>query len=359
MIPRWFLVATAVAAVVGTATWLRAAYLRYRTVRKIDPAAADLRLLSGGAIAHDLHTAGLYGAVALTCSLVAITRDATGWYFLGAIVVPVVVGVWLGRYVRRDARLTEQRMRVEQRAMEMLAQTDTAPARWAERLAPAELPATPGYEVGTVHEAVTGVMSGDLVDVFFLPSGRLCCVVGDVSGHDVEASITALQTKFLLRSYLRRFRDPGQALEELNRQVSDYERPEEFVSLCVLIFDDEVGTLRYASAGHPPAWLSHERELTALKATGPVLMMDPAARFWSREVPFTEGDVVVALSDGIVESRSGNQMFGDERIAAVVRRSDGDAPQELCQALVDAAREFASAAISDDITVLAVRRTTA
>jgi len=356
VIARWFLVAVAAVAVVGAVSWLRAAYLRYRTVRKIDPAAADLRLLSGGAIAHDVHTAGLYLAVALPVGLVALTRDPEAWYFVGAVVLPVVVSLWLSRYVRRDARLTEQRMRVEQRALEMLAQTDTAPARWAERLAPAEMPATPGYEIGTVHEAVSGVMSGDLVDVFHLPSGRLCCVVGDVSGHDVEASITALQTKFLLRSYLRRFRDPGQALEELNRQVSDYERPEEFVSLCVLIFDAEAGTVRYASAGHPPAWLCHEREVSALKATGPVLMMDPDAKFLSRERPFADGDLVVALSDGVAESRSGNQFFGDERIAAVVRRFDGAPAQEVCQELVHAAQEFASAPISDDITVLAVRR---
>jgi len=239
----------------------------------------------------------------------------------------------------------------------MLAQTDTAPARWAERLAPVEMPATPGYEVGTVHEAVSGVMSGDLVDVFHLPSGRLCCVVGDVSGHDVEASITALQTKYLLRSYLRRFRDPGQALEELNRQVSDYERPEEFVSLCVLIFDSEAGTLRYASAGHPPAWCSHERELKPLKATGPVLMMDPAAKFLSRELAFEPGDIVVALSDGVAEARSGSQFFGDERIAAVVRRFDDSPAQTMCHELVNAAQEFASGPVTDDITVLAVRRT--
>lgn len=356
MVERWFLVAVVAAAVLGALVSLRAAYVRHRTVRKIDRSATDLLALSAGAVAHDVHTAGLYLTVALAVGLVALTRDGDAWYFLAVIALPVIVTLWLSRYVRRDARLTEQRIRVEQKAIEMLAQTDTAPARWAERLAPAEMPDTPGYDIGTVHEAVSGVMSGDLVDVFHLPSGRLCCVVGDVSGHDVEASITALQTKFLLRSYLRRFRDPGQALEELNRQVSDYERPEEFVSLCVLIFDEEAGTVRYASAGHPPTWLSHDRELTALKATGPVLMMDPGARFLSRELAFEPGDVVVALSDGVAESRSGSQFFGDERIAAVVRRFDDAPAQTVCHELVNAAQEFASGPVTDDITVLAVRR---
>lgn len=358
MVARWFLFAVSAAALVGAMLSLRAAWFRLRTVQRIEPGAAtrDVRTLTGAAIAHDLHTAGLYLTIALGVGVVAITERPSGWYVMGAVAVPVVVSVWLSRFARRDARLTEQRIRVEQRALEMLQQTDTAPARWAERLAPAEMPETPGYAVGAVHEAHSGVMSGDLVDVFHLPSGRLCCVVGDVSGHDVEASITALQTKFLLRSYLRRFRDPGQALEELNRQVSDYERPEEFVSLCVLIFDPEADTLRYASAGHPPAWFLHDREVRPLRATGPLLMMDPTATFLSREVAFVAGDVVVALSDGIAEARSGSQFFGEERIAATVRRFDDSTPDEMCRQLVEAAREFSSGPITDDVSVLAVRR---
>jgi len=83
MIERWFLVATAVVALVGGLVWGRAAYVRYRTVRKIDASATDLLQIAGGAISHDLHTAGLYLAVALAVGLVALTKDATGWYFIG------------------------------------------------------------------------------------------------------------------------------------------------------------------------------------------------------------------------------------------------------------------------------------
>ncbi len=94
----------------------------------------------------------------------------------------------------------------------------------------------------------------------------MAAVIGDVTGHGIEASITAFQAKYLLRVFLRQFRDPAQALEELNTQMSALERIEEFISLCVVVFDTEAGTLRFASAGHPAAWLWHDREVRPLRS---------------------------------------------------------------------------------------------
>ncbi|GIT01316.1 MAG: hypothetical protein CM1200mP26_30280 [Acidimicrobiales bacterium] len=80
-----------------------------------------------------------------------------------------------------------------------------------------------------MYQAGTGLKAGDFFDVFQASDTRLAAVVGDVAGHGIEASITAFQAKYLLRTFLRQFRDPAQALEELNRQMSSGERSEEFI----------------------------------------------------------------------------------------------------------------------------------
>ena len=164
---------------------------------------------------------------------------------------------------------------LERRAEEVLSQEELAPRRWAERLAPDDLPDFAGFEVGRVYQPGTGLMAGDFYDVFRVAPSRVAAVIGDVTGHGIEPSITAFQAKYLLRVFLRQYRDPAQALELLNAQMGAQARPEEFISLLVSVFDTEAGTLRFASAGHPAAWLWHDREVQPLRATGPLLLLDP------------------------------------------------------------------------------------
>jgi serine phosphatase RsbU (regulator of sigma subunit) len=200
-------------------------------------------------------------------------------------------------------------------------------------------------------------MAGDFYDLFRPAPGRLAAVIGDVSGNGIEASITAFQTKYLLRSFLGQYRDPAQALEELNQQMANQGRIEEFVSLVVVIFDQQAGTLRYASAGHPAAWFWHDGEVRPLRATGPLLTLDPRGTYISREVPLQTGDVLLLYTDGLAEARRGEELFGEERVAGALRRDPGVEAEVLCKALLDAARDFADAPLTDDVAILAVRRT--
>ena len=200
------------------------------------------------------------------------------------------------------------------------------------------------------------MMAGDFYDVYRVAPTRVAAVIGDVTGHGIEPSITAFQAKYLLRVFLRQFRDPAQALEELNAQMSEIDRGEEMISLCIVVFDTEAGTVRYASAGHPPAWMWHEKDVRPLRATGPLLMLDPAGTYHSRELRLDSGDIVLLYTDGLSEARDGNEQYGEERIANVLRRDPGAQPGVLVKSLLESARDFASQAITDDIAILAMRR---
>src|SRR5690606_33805340 len=149
----------------------------------------------------------------------------------------------------------------------------------------------------------------DFYDVFRVAPSRIAAVIGDVTGQGIDASITAFQAKYLLRVFLRQYRDPAQALEELNTQMSTPDRSEEFISLVVVVFDTEAGTL------------------------------------------------LLMYTDGLAEVRNGDQMFGEERIANALRRDPQQSPDVLCKNLLESARDFSSETITDDVAILAIRRT--
>ena len=211
--------------------------------------------------------------------------------------------------------------------------------------------------MGQTYESGEGLMAGDFYDLYSPAKGRLAAVIGDVAGHGIEPSITAFQVKYLLRVFLRQYRDPGQALEELNVVMSSTGRQDELVSLCAVVFDTAAATLRFASAGHPAAWLWHDGEVRALRATGPLLTLDPRGSYASREIPLDPGDLVLMYTDGLAEARSGQQLFGEDRIGNALRRDPGEDVTILCKSLLEAARDFAAEPLSDDIAILAIRRT--
>lgn len=352
----------AVAAVVCAAAaiaWARAALNRQRVAGRLareqtDP---DLWRLANYDYRRDVQSA-VFSAIA-TGALVVVALAGIGvWPAVAVSLLAVPAAMALaGRGAQNEiARIAEARVDIERRAREVLSQEELAPLQWAARLAPSSLPDLPGFEIGQAYQAGSGAMAGDFYDVFRVDEHRVGAVIGDVTGHGIEPSITALQAKYLLRAFLLQFRDPGQALEQLNAQMSVLERGEEFISLIVLVFDTDAETLRYASAGHPAAFVWHGREVRPLGATGPLLMLDPTALYHSRELNWDLDDLAVLYTDGLAEARNGEALFGEDGVASMIRRDPTASPDVLTKVLLEAARDFAGGPITDDVAVLVIRR---
>jgi len=368
---------TALACFIATVVWARSATYRLEHLRRIErekPAydetsaeaqrRRDVQDLAHSNFFKDTHAAVLYFCLTIACLVVAVTDSLFwAWLFIFAAAPALVSAIWWGRKSLKDALMQRERFDIEKRVEETLSQAELAPKAWAQRLAPDELPQFSGFETGRVYQAGSGLMAGDFYGIYQVAPGRIVAVLGDVAGHGVDSAITAFLVKFLLRIHLKQFRDPAQAIEELQNRMYDVERPEEFISMIVLVFDIEAGTLRYVSAGHPTAWLWHEREVQPLRSTGPLVMLDPNASFFSREIALHPDDLVVLYSDGLSEARRESspdervesEIFGQDRVARLIRNDPTQPTQQLCQLLVDEAQKFARGRINDDLAIFAVR----
>ncbi|MCX7621438.1 MAG: serine/threonine-protein phosphatase [Acidimicrobiales bacterium] len=349
----------ALACLAATAVWGRSARYRQKLVQRVEKQSgdSDLKRLVLSDLRKDAHTTMLYAVLAAASGIVAVVGGQNGWPLFVLVLVPVGLSLAFGRNFLAEARLEYNRSELERRAQEVLVQDDLAPKKWAARLAPEDLPDFPGFEIGRVYQAGSGLMAGDFYDVIRVGPTRVAAVIGDVSGHGIEPAITAFQCKYLLRVFLRQYRDPAQALEELNAQLmSAGIPPEEFISVCVVVFDTQAGTLRVASAGHPAAWLWHQKEVQPLRATGPLVMLDPGASYYSREIALEPNDLCLMYTDGLSEVRNGEELFGEERVAQAIKRDPGVAADVLCKSLLEAATDFSSGPITDDVAILAIRR---
>lgn len=349
----------AVVCVAAAVVWIRSTIERHRvaarlSTQQIDP---DLWRLADADYRRDFQSAVAAMSAAVVLAVVAIVGvGQIPSLVSAALAIPSAITLSRRRSLAEIGRIAASRVEVEKRAREVLTQEELAPLQWAARLAPSDLPSLPGFEIGSAYQPGSGAMAGDFYDVFQVDQHRVAAVIGDVTGHGIEPSITALQAKYLLRAFLLQYRDPGQALENLNAQMSVLERGEEFISLVVMVFDSEAETLRYSSAGHPAAFVWHGNEVRPLGATGPLLMLDPTAPYHSREIAWDNDDVAVLYTDGLAEARRGDVLFGEDGVANMIRRDPTASPDVLTKVLVEAARDFAGGPIDDDVAVLVLRR---
>ncbi len=328
--------------------------VRANPAREVESESASLEL-ARIAFQKSLHAAFLYASLALV-SLVAAFSDSSVWQTLLIVVLlPALISIYWATQTKKELYLSEKRLEVERRAEATLTQDRLAPRAWADRLAPEDLPEFKGLEVAKIYQAGSGLIAGDFYDLFQVSKDRVAAVIGDVAGKDIESSITAFQAKYLLRVFMRQFRDPAQALEELNRQMSTYAN-EDFISIVVLLFDSAAGTLRYASAGHPTVWLWHDREVHPISTTGSVVMLNRDETFYSREIDVKEGDVALMYTDGISEVRKADgSFFGEEKIGDMLKSDPNVSVDVMCKQILGTAVTYSDGPIIDDMAMMAIR----
>src|SRR5205823_12076213 len=120
-------------------------------------------------------------------------------------------------------------------------------------LLPRSVPELAGLEVGDAYQSSARVeVGGDVYDFVALDDGRLAVVLGDVTGHGIEAAADMAMAKFVFRSLAREHPEPNDFLAAANEVVLGEIGAGKFITLLYLTIDPETGELACASAGHPP-----------------------------------------------------------------------------------------------------------
>jgi serine phosphatase RsbU (regulator of sigma subunit) len=226
-------------------------------------------------------------------------------------------------------------------------------------LLPRSRPVVAGLELGEVYEPSARVeVGGDVYDFLALDDGRLAVVLGDVTGHGVDATADMAMAKFVFRSLAREHPEPADFLASANEVICSEIGPGKFISMSYVVVDGASGRVSGASAGHPaPRIVLPGGSTRLLEAHGLVLGIDGDQEYPESHTELPPGASLVLYTDGVVEARRKGELYGDDRLdALLVERHDLPA-RALAAAVAEDAREFAGGDLSDDLAVVVIRKT--
>src|SRR5579871_2115089 len=225
-------------------------------------------------------------------------------------------------------------------------------------LLPRARPVVPGLEVGEVYEQSSRVeVGGDLYDFLALDDGRLAVVLGDVTGHGVDATADMAMAKFVFRSLVREHAEPADFLSAANDVICSEIASGKFISMSYVVVDGVTGTVAAASAGHPPPRLVlADGSVSRLAAHGLVLGIEPGQEYTEVRADLPSGAALVLYTDGVVEARRGGELYGDDRLDELLAARQDLPARALASAVAEDARQFAGGDLSDDVAVVAIRR---
>src|ERR1700724_3091208 len=125
----------------------------------------------------------------------------------------------------------------------------------------------------------SGVVGGDWYDVFTLPTGELCVVMGDVAGSGLNAAVIMGRMRSALRAYALESADPAEVLSRLDRKMQHFE-PDALATVLYAIFDPAFDQVRMAMAGHFPPVIARPGQPAELAqvARGIMIGVVPSAR---------------------------------------------------------------------------------
>ena len=160
----------------------------------------------------------------------------------------------------------------------------------------------------------------------------------------------------MFRSLAREHPEPGDFLQSANDVIVGEIAPGKFITMVYLLVDGVNGRVAAAGAGHPPPRVvTSDGDVQPLESQGLVLGIEPGERYEAVEAPLGIGDTVVLYTDGVLEARHEGELYGFERLDAIVSAGRELSAQDLAQTVLADCRDFAHNELADDCAVVVIK----
>ncbi len=211
-------------------------------------------------------------------------------------------------------------------------------------------------EIGFIYASASdrARLGGDFLDVFSYGKGRTAFVVGDMSGHGLEAASNSATIRSLFRGLMRDRSDLPDAIERLNRVLTEELTSTEFATALAGTYT-EPGHLTLVNAGHCLPVICGDG-CHMIKQSGLPLAVSDLAKYEPLEIEIKPGELFVCYTDGLSEARVGANLFGEERVLEAIEEIRDAPARAIAEHLRDKSLRHAQGNLMDDMAILVLKR---
>jgi serine phosphatase RsbU (regulator of sigma subunit)/PAS domain-containing protein len=232
-------------------------------------------------------------------------------------------------------------------------------------LLPRRMPRPPGVQVAAVYRAAgaRNMVGGDFYDLWEITGGsegEFGFAIGDVCGKGAAAAALTALARHTVRTasiWLPGHRPEG-VLRALNDAVIKRAGSGQFCTVTYAYakpFEDGF-ELVVASGGHPlPFVLRADGSVEQPGSPGTLLGILPDIRVHEAGIVLRPGDGIVLWTDGVSDRRGDGELFGEERLRALLEAAGDATPREIADAIEREVVAFSPTDPQDDIALLVVR----
>jgi phosphoserine phosphatase RsbU/P len=243
------------------------------------------------------------------------------------------------------------------RAQERQLERDIAMAREVQlRLLPSKAPEHKNAEMA-VRFLPARTIGGDLYDLVEYSPDRTAIVLGDVSGKAAPAALFAAMVSGIMRAAAGQQPEPAKMLAMLNEALQERKLESQYVTMLFALWDDESRTLTVSNSGAvQPVHCSGGGSVT-VKAEGFPLGLFPEVAYDEVKITAQSGDVVVFVSDGILDAENEkDEMYGEDRLANMLCAHRAESALAIADAILEDVTRFQGAKDRfDDETIIVLR----
>ncbi|MFC5822387.1 PP2C family protein-serine/threonine phosphatase [Nonomuraea insulae] len=228
-------------------------------------------------------------------------------------------------------------------------------------LLPPNEPEVPGLDYGVIYEPAgeANEVGGDFYDLFKAGDDSWRFAIGDVCGTGPEAAAVTGLARHTLRLLAREGYGVAAVLGRLNQAILEEGERARFLTLLHGDITPAADGLeiRLVSAGHPEALrLKPSGVVEAVTTPQSLLGVFHEVVFEADTIHLDHGDVLLAVTDGVTERRSGGRLLDDDGgLAKLLAECAGLSARAVAERIRRGAAEFALEPSADDLAIVVLR----